>query len=149
MLLPVRNLFGWFPSLPIQSERASITFRSLLMPSSITKSKLNAFQEQNGRCYYCGCHMWLTDKESFAISSAISTSEAAKFQCTAEHLVARCDGGANRKSNIVAACRFCNGVRHRMKAPLAPGKYREHIQKRLVKGKWHPKSQQHLVTRPA
>jgi hypothetical protein len=33
-----------------------------------------------------------------------------------------------------------------MKSAPAPNKYKEHIQRRLNKGKWHPKSLQHLVS---
>ena len=119
------------------------------MPSPIVKPRLDAFRKQAGRCYYCGSLMWLDDKEGFAIKHLISISAAAKFKCTAEHLVARCDGGGNSKLNIVAACLFCNNTRHRMKNAPTPNKYKEHIQRRLNKGKWHPRSLQHLVSRPA
>jgi 5-methylcytosine-specific restriction endonuclease McrA len=114
--------------------------------STIVKHRLAAFKRQNGRCYYCGSFMWRENKEIFAIKYAISIQEAAKYKCTAEHLVARCDGGDNSNNNIVAACHFCNGVRHRRKIAPDPAKYREHIQRRLSKGKWHPKSQHHLVS---
>ena len=119
------------------------------MPSPIVKPRLDAFRKQAGRCYYCGSLMWLDDKEGFAIKHLISISAAAKFNCTSEHLVARCDGGGNSKLNIVAACLFCNNTRHRMKNAPTPNKYKEHIQRRLNKGKWHPRSLQHLVSRPA
>ena len=115
------------------------------MSNPIVKSRFDAFRNQNGRCYYCGSLMWQNDKEGFAAKHSISIAEAAKFKCTAEHLVARCDGGGNYKSNIVAACLFCNGQRHRIKKVPSPIKYRERIQKRLNKGKWHPKSLHHLV----
>ncbi|MEJ1128404.1 HNH endonuclease [Variovorax sp. CCNWLW225] len=39
---------------------------------------------------------------------------------TAEHLVARIDSGKNTRSNIVAACRRCNALRHEMFPGAAP-----------------------------
>lgn len=39
---------------------------------------------------------------------------------TAEHLVPRMDGGKNTRSNIVAACRRCNALRHGLFPDAAP-----------------------------
>ncbi|SEM25869.1 HNH endonuclease [Variovorax sp. YR750] len=59
-----------------------------------------AFAAQDGLCYYClqpmGRHV------------------------TAEHLVARADGGRNTRSNIVAACRRCSASRHALFPAEAP-----------------------------
>ena len=114
------------------------------MPSSIKESRLNAFINQAGLCYYCRSTMWLKDVEGFATKYSISISAAGRFRCTAEHLTARCDGGSNRKNNIVAACIFCNQKRHQRKKPLVPIKHKERIQRRLKQGKWHPKELLHL-----
>ena len=119
------------------------------MTNPISKHRFHAFQNQSGRCYYCSSVMWLTGKNNFASEHAISIAEAEKFKCTAEHLVARSDGGNNSKSNIVAACRFCNEGRHRRKNPPNPDKYRKHVQGRIGKGKWHPKAQHHLLSQSA
>lgn len=115
------------------------------MSNPISKPRLDAFHHQAGLCYYCKSPMWLNAIEDFAITHDISLSAAARFQCTAEHLIARCDGGSNRKNNIVAACRFCNSKRHQRKIPPSPFKYRVQIQRRLKQGKWHPKELQHIV----
>jgi len=128
-----------------QSERASINFRSLLMPTKLSKPRFNAFLNQSGRCYYCESPIWLDDKEAFANNHSMTLSEAEKFRCTAEHLVARCDGGGNHQSNIVAACVFCNNMRHRIKCPPSPPQYKEHVQRRLNQGRWHKKSLLHLA----
>jgi 5-methylcytosine-specific restriction endonuclease McrA len=40
--------------------------------------------------------------------------------CTAEHLVARMDGGRDTRDNIVAACRRCNAARHQLGLGPAP-----------------------------
>jgi 5-methylcytosine-specific restriction endonuclease McrA len=120
------------------------------MTSRIIKNRLKAFQNQAGRCYYCGSIMWLNGKkEDFAAKHKIPIGEAGKLKCTAEHLEARCDGGDDSQDNIVAACLFCNNGRHLRKKPPAPNKYRDLIQKRLEKGKWHQRSIHHLVARPA
>ncbi|MBU1566066.1 MAG: HNH endonuclease [Proteobacteria bacterium] len=110
------------------------------MTSQIVKNRLKAFKNQAGRCYYCESIMWLDKKEDFAADHKIGISEAEKLKCTAEHLIARCDGGKNNQSNIVAACLLCNSERHRLRQPPAPTQYRELIKKRLKKGNWHPKS---------
>lgn len=39
---------------------------------------------------------------------------------TAEHLVARMDGGRDTRANIVAACRQCNASRHALFSDSAP-----------------------------
>lgn len=110
------------------------------MPNTISQKRLVAFQKQSGRCFYCGSPMWLSSKDEFAAKHAISKSAAARFQCTAEHLIARCDGGKNNNSNIVAACIFCNTNRHKRKKPPTPDSYKSYIDKQLRKGKWHPDS---------
>ena len=66
-----------------------------------------------------------------------SGTRAQQRQCTAEHLKARCDGGPNSADNIVAACRYCNGQRHRAKRPHAPAAYRCAVRRRMAAGKWH------------
>jgi hypothetical protein len=89
--------------------------------------------------------MWENKQKEFARKHDITQNYAARFQCTAEHLFARCDGGSNQESNIVAACRFCNSTRHKCKKPPTPEKYKSHICKRLKMGKWHPRRLQHII----
>ncbi|MBL4903903.1 MAG: HNH endonuclease [Desulfocapsa sp.] len=116
------------------------------MPSKFSNKRHVAFKKQSGLCYYCGSPMWESKPKEFANKHKITRKYAARFQCTAEHLLARCDGGKDQKSNIAAACLFCNSTRHQRKSPPAPLKYKTHIQKRLKKGKWHPKKLRHLVS---
>jgi len=68
----------------------------------------------------------------------ISAGLAKRFQCTAEHLHARCDGGKDVSSNIVAACQFCNAARHRAKRPPDALTHASVVRSRLAKGRWHP-----------
>jgi len=111
----------------------------------LSKLRHEAFLNQSGRCHYCESPIWLEGKKGFAKKYSISVSMAEQFRCTAEHLVARCDGGDNSQGNIVAACIFCNSTRHRIKCPPSPSQYKELVQRWLNKGKWHNKSLQHLL----
>ena len=127
-------------------EWTSVTFSESYMSNNISKQRLAAFKKQSSKCYYCGCMMWLKNRKHFALEHGISELEASRFQCTGEHLLAKCDGGKNSYKNIVAACIFCNKTRHKMKKPPVPTRYKSHIQTRLGKGKWHPHRLQHLLS---
>jgi len=59
-----------------------------------------ASREQAGRCFYC--------------------LQPMGRDATAEHLVARMDGGKDTRGNIVAACRCCNASRHALFPIAAP-----------------------------
>lgn len=91
---------------------------------------------QGGHCYYCGLPMW--DKAAATASQRNGKEKPAPqiLRCTAEHLHARSDGGDNSSDNIVAACLFCNNLRHRRKRPLSPEEYRLRVQQRMAAGKW-------------
>lgn len=105
---------------------------------SIIKLRSAAFDRQDGRCYYCGYQMWRDTPETFAHLHGLSLRHARHFQCTAEHLVARQDGGRDTQSNIAAACRLCNQRRHKRKDAPEPQEYKDLVQKRLSNGDWHP-----------
>jgi 5-methylcytosine-specific restriction endonuclease McrA len=95
-----------------------------------------AFECQNGNCFYCGVSMWLTTP--YEIPGCKSeTPGYLKLQCTAEHLVARKDGGRDVEQNIVAACAHCNATRHKRKLPPEPEPYQREVQKRVALGSWH------------
>lgn len=115
------------------------------MPSPISRYRLAAFKRQSGLCYYCSAPMWNDGQAVFAAVHNLSLSQAARFRCTAEHLVARQDGGKNANGNIVAACSFCNRTRHRMKVALNHEAYKEHVTARMRRLKWHPRQMQHLL----
>jgi hypothetical protein len=98
--------------------------------------KLSKFREvaavrQQWRCYYCG----------FPMGGPKSPYDCLLDQCehlavTAEHLIARQDGGSNQPSNIAAAHRLCNQRRHFRKTPMGPSDFRSFVVKRLLHGKW-------------
>ncbi|MBI4997681.1 MAG: HNH endonuclease [Rhodocyclales bacterium] len=103
-----------------------------------THQRKSAFEAQHGQCCYCGMPMWLDDAPGFARSHNLSQRQTRWFQCTAEHLQARQDGGTNSASNIAAACLYCNTRRHKRKSPPSPEEYRLLVAERVRKGRWHP-----------
>lgn len=97
--------------------------------------RTSAFHAQNGRCYYCGLPMWLCSPHELSLRPR----SAGPFQCTAEHLLARQDGGKDVADNVVAACHLCNLRRHKRPTPApSPDAYRARVQQRMAKGTWHP-----------
>ncbi|MGY5941141.1 HNH endonuclease [Stenotrophomonas forensis] len=106
------------------------------MTSKTLKSlRARSFRVQNGGCYYCGVRMWSASPDELGLRSR----SARPFQCTAEHLVARQDGGKDTAENVVAACHRCNQRRHKRQAPApSPHSYLCHVRKRMAKGTWHP-----------
>ena len=95
-----------------------------------------AAESQDNLCYYCRCPMWHSDVRHFSETFGLSEPQAQLLQCTAEHLQAKRDGGRNTKTNVVAACRFCNTRRHARPKPLEPDRYRQLVQRRLASGRW-------------
>jgi 5-methylcytosine-specific restriction endonuclease McrA len=94
------------------------------MSNSIPQLRIRAFERQHGRCYYCELPMWTKSPLTFGEYYRLSPKQARHFECTAEHLHAKRDGGGNRCANIVAACRHCNATRHKRKSPLSPDQWR-------------------------
>jgi 5-methylcytosine-specific restriction endonuclease McrA len=111
----------------------------------IARFRAEAFRRQKGLCYYCRFPMWQDSPTKFAAKHRVTEREAQIFRCTAEHLVARQDGGTDAPSNIVAACLFCNQNRHRRTPPPAPEDYRQGIGTRLMRGKWHAQRYHHML----
>ncbi len=107
------------------------------MPTTLLKSRIKAFNPQQGRCIYCELPMWLDDPRVFAKIYKITTKQAKLFQFTAEHLKAKQDGGKDHESNIVAACHYCNQKLHKCKSPKDPISYKLYVARRLEKGKWN------------
>ena len=107
------------------------------MSTKLVRHRKSAHIAQSGRCFYCGFPMWESNIESFAQTHNISLPQAKWFQCTAEHLEARKEGGNDATKNIVAACQWCNQRRHKRKIAPSPNAYRQLIQRRLSKGHWH------------
>lgn len=108
------------------------------MANAVVPARTHAFHEQSGRCIYCGAPMWAHSPDEYAKAHHISLAEAGRFQLTAEHLKPRSEGGGNSRSNIVAACLFCNQKRHQRKVAPDPDKYQAFVQRRIARGKWHP-----------
>lgn len=106
--------------------------------NTIVKNRNQAFESQNGRCFYCNQPMWSQSSKEFCNKFGISEKSAQLLKCTAEHLIARQDGGSNQKHNIVAACLFCNRTRHKSPNALSSEKYKAKVQSKMNRDKWHP-----------
>lgn len=105
------------------------------MPTKIQNPRLRAFQQQQGRCRYCGVQMWHRDPVELP---GIPAKRSSRLRCTAEHLQARCDGGRYEASNVVVACAYCNHTRHTLNPPPPPNAYLQGIRKMIADGGWHP-----------
>lgn len=107
------------------------------MPTKLVRYRRSAYVAQSGYCFYCEMRMWDNDLKSFSLAYNIKPSLAKMLKCTAEHLKARKVGGNDCPQNIVAACFICNSRRHRRKRDLSPDAYRQLVQEKLSKGRWH------------
>ncbi len=107
--------------------------------TSLRQARERAFHAQQGYCCYCGYPMAESTAEldAFARRYKLKKPCAQQLLATAEHLLARCDGGTDRAANIAAAHACCNRLRHHRKCATPPDKYREHVQRRCAKGRWH------------
>lgn len=109
------------------------------MLSKRSRHRHSAFIKQSGKCYYCNLPMWESDLASYAVEHNITIPQAKLLRCTAEHLLARTDGGKDQADNIVAAHLWCNRKRHARKLAPPPREYRHLVQQRLSKGRWFAK----------
>lgn len=107
------------------------------MPKTPALPRAIAFEQQQGRCYYCRFPMWLTDLDAFRARYGLTEPLALQLKCTAEHLQARSDGGTDARENIAAVCWLCNQRRHRRPRPPCPEEYRNFVQQRIARGRWH------------
>jgi len=105
---------------------------------TLVKLRNVAYVRQQGRCFYCGCPMPLSNNlDAFAQATGLSLSLSRQLVCTAEHLKAKSEGGRDTGDNIVAACLVCNQRRHKRKTAPDPSRYKALVTQRLHKGKWH------------
>jgi 5-methylcytosine-specific restriction endonuclease McrA len=110
------------------------------MATKLRRHRRQAFIEQHGNCFYCGHPIWEEDRQAFATAHGIPVRLSSYLMCTAEHLVARKDNGKDSSHNIVAACLWCNGERHRGRSNHAPDPvaYRTWVRMQIGQAKWHP-----------
>ncbi|RYH63755.1 MAG: restriction endonuclease [Alcaligenaceae bacterium] len=88
--------------------------------SHLRSFRRRAFKQQRGFCYYCCLPMWEDDEAAFTARFGLSARLTRLLRSTAEHVVARCDGGRDARPNIVAACHWCNQRRHYGRPDTAP-----------------------------
>ena len=128
------------PPMPVYANNGKRDLHSnvqgSLMTSMLVQSRHFAARLQQCKCFYCGAPMWVDNVANFAAVHGLSTRQAAWLQCTAEHLRAKHVGGTASRSNIVAACKYCNLHRHRSKFAPDPLQYKSRVLKRVAQGKW-------------
>lgn len=100
--------------------------------SSIQSARNCACIRQGGCCYYCGLPM--------LPASTPHAKRLPGLRESAEHLVARKDGGSNAGSNIVGAHITCNQRRHARSRQLLPDAYQALVRSRVEKGRWFHES---------
>jgi hypothetical protein len=110
------------------------------MSSKLRQLRQQAFEKQKYRCHYCKYPMWITDCEYFSRIYGVRPTLAKHLKCTAEHLVARQDGGQDTTRNVVAACLWCNKNRHKGGVHKAPDAvtYGSQVSRLVSMGRWHP-----------
>lgn len=105
---------------------------------TLIKNRERAFKAQDGRCYYCKCVMWrANEQEAFSRQHRLTPKQVLALRSTAEHLIARCDGGGDGAGNVVAACQRCNNGRHQRKRAPEPSAFLAFVERRVARGKWH------------
>lgn len=105
---------------------------------SVQSARKQACIRQGWHCHYCGLPMLQS-----------STPEAERMpglRDSAEHLVARRDGGGNERLNIVAAHIVCNQRRHARRRDLSPEVFQAMVRTRVSKGRWHPEAVVRVLT---
>lgn len=103
---------------------------------TIVRNRTQAFVQQSGRCFYCDALMWTSHPKNFAKTYGLTKLEARQFRCTAEHKLARQDGGPDTAENIAAACLRCNHSRHTVPEALDALRYRDFVAQRICAGDW-------------
>ena len=110
-------------------------------------AKLRSIQakRQGWRCFYCSFQMWNGDLALPSERYSLPAGLIERFRCTAEHLRPQRNGGKDSLDNVVAACKYCNNNRHKMRDVLSPAAYQQHVRKRVKARKWHPLECHHLL----
>lgn len=106
----------------------------MALSSKLFRLRTRSFASQGYRCFYCRLPMWTGDIDSFAERWGLSRAQALGFECTAEHLIARKDGGQDTADSIVAACLTCNRRRHRWMPNAHWSAYAAAVAVRMAKG---------------
>lgn len=106
-----------------------------------------AFARQSGRCCYCDLPMLPTAQvPRYAALLKLEPKSAELLAATAEHLLARSEGGSDVALNIAAAHRLCNARRHQLRPAPSPDKYRKIVQAQLRSGGWMKKKLRQVLS---
>src|SRR6187551_1045811 len=98
----------------------------------LQKLRNEAAEAQHWLCFYCALPM---GGEGSPWQMALEPLGKA-FAASAEHLVARCEGGRDTRGNIAAAHARCNHRRHRRRRVMTPERFAAFVQRRIGSGRW-------------
>lgn len=109
----------------------------------LLRLRRKAYEQQNHLCFYCAYPMWEEDRDGFSRLHGVPPHLAGHLKSTAEHLVARQDQGRDTADNVVAACLWCNRMRHQGRRHSAPDaiSYRSRVAYLVAMDRWHPLAQ--------
>jgi len=109
----------------------------------LRRLRRKAYEQQNHLCFYCAYPIWEEDRNAFSRLHGVSPRLAQHLKCTAEHLTARQDQGRDTASNVVAACLWCNRMRHQGRRHGAPDavNYLFWVARLVAMDRWHPLAQ--------
>lgn len=103
----------------------------------LQRFRKRAYKRQGRRCFYCTCEMWVAESIPFQRRYGGTAGQAKAFRCTAEHVIAKSEGGKCSARNIVAACLRCNSGRHARKHPKSAAEFAAFVRARLLVVRWH------------
>ena len=88
---------------------------------NMRKRLARRYQEQNGKCVWCGCETFIRwpgkDNREMAkrfgieVGSPNWRTRVRQREATLEHIVPRAKGGTNAWANLKMACKGCNSAR--------------------------------------
>jgi HNH endonuclease len=113
------------------------------MTNKIAKYRNAAASKQNWICYYCEKPMGGKGSPFYKLTSENNSNLSA----TAEHLLARQDGGPDSPDNIVATHKICNRRRHICKQPKLPKYHLMHVRRCVLRGGWFDENSSKLISR--
>lgn len=100
--------------------------------TKLQKLRNEAAEAQQWLCCYCGLPMGGEGSPWRRVLEQLGKA----FEASAEHLVARCEGGGDARGNIAAAHGRCNLRRHRRRRAMTPERYATFVRRRIGGGGW-------------
>ncbi len=122
---------------------------AMALTPRVFRLRTQAFVSQGFRCFYCRLEMWSGDVDAYAKRWGLTGAQSVGLECTAEHLIARKDGGQDTAENVVAACLTCNRRRHRWMPNAHWSVYAAAVAVQMAKGHWRKRALLKRLKAPA